>query len=55
MDMQNLPNIGLNIMNLRKKKNMSMDTLSKRSGVSKSMLSQIEQEKQILPWSPYGK
>lgn len=45
MDMQNPPDIGLNIMNLRKKKNMSMDTLSKRSGVSKSMLSQIEQEK----------
>lgn len=45
MDMHQPPDIGLNIMNLRKQKNMSMDTLSKRSGVSKSMLSQIEQEK----------
>ena len=39
------PEIGLNIMNLRKQKNMSMDALAKRSGVSKSMLAQIEQEK----------
>lgn len=45
MDKHQPPNIGLNILNLRKQKNMSMDTLSKRSGVSKSMLSQIEQEK----------
>ncbi len=45
MDIQQPPNIGLNIMNSRKQKNMSLDTLSKRSGVSKSMLSQIEQEK----------
>ncbi len=45
MDMHQPPDIGPNIMNLRKQKNMSMDSLSKRSGVSKSMLSQIEQEK----------
>jgi len=45
MDMHQPPDIGLNIMNFRKRKNMSMDALSKRSGVSKSMLSQIEQEK----------
>lgn len=45
MDMHQPPDIALNIMNLRKQKNMSMDALSKRSGVSKSMLSQIEQEK----------
>ncbi len=45
MDMHQPPEIGLNIMNLRKQKNMSMDALAKRSGVSKSMLSQIEQEK----------
>lgn len=37
--------IGKNIMNYRKLKNMSLEELSKRSGVSKSMLSQIEQEK----------
>ena len=45
MDMHNPPDIGMNIMNIRRQKNMSMDVLSKRSGVSKSMLSQIEQEK----------
>lgn len=45
MDMHQPPDIGFNIMNIRRQKNMSMDVLSKRSGVSKSMLSQIEQEK----------
>jgi transcriptional regulator with XRE-family HTH domain len=39
------PPIGRNITSIRKQKNMSLDELSKRSGVSKSMLSQIEQEK----------
>jgi len=39
------PPIGRNIMNLRKHKGMSLDELAKRSGVSKSMLSQIEQDK----------
>ena len=39
------PAIGSNIANYRKQKGMSMEELSKRSGVSKSMLSQIEQEK----------
>jgi Predicted transcriptional regulators len=39
------PAVSLNIMNQRKLKNMSLDELSKRSGVSKSMLSQIEQDK----------
>jgi XRE family transcriptional regulator, regulator of sulfur utilization len=39
------PAVGSSIMNLRKIKKMSLDELSKRSGVSKSMLSQIEQEK----------
>jgi transcriptional regulator with XRE-family HTH domain len=37
--------IGKNIMHYRKRKGISLDELSKRSGVSKSMLSQIEQEK----------
>lgn len=45
MDTHQPPAIGMNIMNYRKQKNMSLDELSKRSGVSKSMLSQIEQEK----------
>ncbi len=44
MDMS-YPPIGKNILHYRKKKSMSLDELSKRSGVSKSMLSQIEQEK----------
>lgn len=39
------PQVGINIMNHRKQINISLDELSKRSGVSKSMLSQIEQEK----------
>lgn len=45
MDTRQPPAIGLNIMGHRKQRNMSLDELSKRSGVSKSMLSQIEQEK----------
>mgnify|MGYP001183578179 CR=1 FL=1 len=44
MDMQ-YPPLGKNIMKYRKKYKMSLDELSRRSGVSKSMLSQIEQEK----------
>ena len=40
-----MPALGKNIASIRKIKNMSLDDLSKRSGVSKSMLSQIEQEK----------
>jgi transcriptional regulator with XRE-family HTH domain len=44
MDISHLP-IGKNIMHYRKKKGISLDELSKRSGVSKSMLSQIEQGK----------
>lgn len=39
------PAVGINIKNCRKIKNISLEELSKRSGVSKSMLSQIEQGK----------
>jgi XRE family transcriptional regulator, regulator of sulfur utilization len=39
------PPIGNNIMRERKKRGMSLEDLAKKSGVSKSMLSQIEQEK----------
>lgn len=39
------PLIGKNILIERKRKSMSLDELAKRSGVSKSMLSQIEQDK----------
>lgn len=39
------PKVGKNILNQRKFRGMSLDELAKRSGVSKSMLSQIEQEK----------
>jgi len=45
MDLYQPPQIGKNIMMYRKAKNISLDELAKRSGVSKSMLSQIEQEK----------
>ena len=43
--MNHPPPIGKNIQAKRKEKKMSLDTLAKRSGVSKSMISQIEQEK----------
>ena len=39
------PPIGSNIMTERKKHGMSLEDLAEKSGVSKSMLSQIEQEK----------
>jgi len=45
MDSLTPPLIGKNINYQRNKNKMSLDTLSKRSGVSKSMLSQIEQDK----------
>ncbi len=40
-----LPELGKNIAVIRKSKNFSLEELSKRSGVSTGMLSQIEQEK----------
>jgi XRE family transcriptional regulator, regulator of sulfur utilization len=40
-----LPELGKNIAVIRKSKNLSLEELSKRSGVSTGMLSQIEQEK----------
>lgn len=45
MNMKQPPLVGKNILNRRKQKGMSLDELAKRSGVSKSMLSQIEQAK----------
>jgi transcriptional regulator with XRE-family HTH domain len=39
------PKIGKNISELRKRKGLTLEELSKQSGVSKSMLFQIEQEK----------
>lgn len=45
MDLFKPPSIGKNILHYRKEKNLSIDELSTLSGVSKSMLSQIEQEK----------
>jgi transcriptional regulator with XRE-family HTH domain len=41
----NMPDLGKNIASIRKDRSMSLDELSKRSGVSKGMLSQIEQSK----------
>ncbi len=40
-----LPELGKNISTIRKSRNLSLEELSKRSGVSTGMLSQIEQEK----------
>ena len=40
-----MPALGKNIASIRKSKQLSLEELSKRSGVSKGMLSQIEQEK----------
>jgi len=40
-----LPALGKNIERIRKQKGFSLEELSQRSGVSKGMLSQIEQEK----------
>lgn len=40
-----LPSIGKNVHELRKKVNLSLDALANLSGVSKAMLSQIEQSK----------
>ncbi len=40
-----LPELGKNIAVIRKSQNLSLEELSKRSGVSTGMLSQIEQEK----------
>jgi transcriptional regulator with XRE-family HTH domain len=39
------PQVGRGIQKLRKESSLSLDDLAKRSGVSKSMLSQIESEK----------
>lgn len=45
MTLEQPPQIGKNTISLRKQRGMSLDELAKRSGVSKSMLSQIEQDK----------
>ncbi len=39
------PQIGANIQRLRKERNLTLDGLAERSGVSKAMLSQIESDK----------
>jgi transcriptional regulator with XRE-family HTH domain len=43
--MHDLPSIGKNVHGLRKRVNLSLDALAALSGVSKAMLSQIEQGK----------
>jgi len=45
MSISQPPPIGDNIYDIRSQKKMSLDELSKKSGVSKSMLSQIEKQK----------
>lgn len=39
------PKLGKNILAVRKNQKLSLDELAKKSGVSKAMLSQVEQEK----------
>jgi len=39
------PALGKNVLKFRKRKDLSLDELAQRSGVSKAMLSQVEQEK----------
>lgn len=43
--MENPPKIGKNIQHLRNQRNLTLNVLSERSGVSKAMLSQIETDK----------
>jgi XRE family transcriptional regulator, regulator of sulfur utilization len=45
MSTQSLPDIGKEVIRLRNIQNMSLTELSKRSGLSKGMISQIEQNK----------
>ena len=45
MAQQQLPDIGKTIKQLRSAKNLTLDQLAESSGVSKSMLSQIERNK----------
>lgn len=48
-------NIALNLKRIRKSKNMSLDMLAERTGVSKSMLGQIERGKSNPTVSTIGK
>ncbi|MCD6307837.1 MAG: helix-turn-helix transcriptional regulator [Candidatus Latescibacteria bacterium] len=43
--LSDMPEIGKNVAAFRKQKNMSLEELSRRSGVSAGMLSQIEKDK----------
>ena len=43
-------NIGSRLGDLRKRKKMTLDELSSKSGVSKSIISQIERNIPILGW-----
>ena len=42
---QKPPALGHNVLKFRKRRNLTLDDLAQRSGVSKAMLSQVEQEK----------
>lgn len=53
MDSMNLI-VAKNIRRLREENKLSMDELSKLSGVSKSMLAQIERGREIQPFQPFG-
>jgi len=45
MPLSDMPEIGKNIAAIRKLKNLSLEELSRRSGVSTGMLSQVEKDK----------
>lgn len=53
MDSMNLI-VAKNIRRLREENKLSMDELSKLSGVSKSMLAQIERGRETQPFQPFG-
>lgn len=43
-------NVSENLKRLRQSKGMSLDQVAEQTGVSKSMLAQIEKERQIHHW-----
>lgn len=48
-------NVAVNLKRIRKSKSMSLDQVSEQTGVSKSMLAQIERGLPILLWVCWGR
>lgn len=48
-------NVAVNLKRIRKSKSMSLDQVSEQTGVSKSMLAQIERGTAILLWVCWGR